>query len=179
MAGLSQAELRQEFEEYYSRLEAEIPSWIEIDLSEIETSDQMAESLAETEEALAEARGHIGHFNLAFGLLIFFILLLTAGIILVHREVKIASRILGITFFVYSVFGLIAVFVSRSIASSQISQHADIPASLQTWLIQLTNSSLTPLLILTIILFIIGAWLLTVSFIYRRHQTVTETETPL
>jgi len=135
----------------------------------------MSESLAETEEALAEARRHIGHFNLAFGLLIFFILLLIAGIILVHREVKFASRILGITFLVYSIFGLIAVFISRGIASSQISQHADIPASLQTWLIQLINSSLTPLLILTIILLIIGAALLSISFIYPRHQTATET----
>jgi len=111
-------------------------------------------------------------------LLIGFIVLLIAGIIFIYREVKGATRILGITFLVYSIFGLIAVFVTRGIAGSQIAR-LDIPASLQTWLTQLINSSLTPLLILTIILMVVGAVLLTVSFIYRRRQTATETETPL
>jgi len=178
MSGLSQAELRQEFDEYYSKFEDEIPSGIEIDLDALETPDQMAKSLAEAEEALAEARRYIGYFNLGYGLLIGFIVLLIAGIIFIYREVKGATRILGITFLVYSIFGLIAVFVTRGVAGSQIAQ-LDIPASLQTWLTQLINSSLTPLLILTIILMVVGAVLLTVSFIYRRRQTATETETPL
>jgi len=178
MSGLSQAELRQEFDEYYSKFEAEIPSGIEIDLDALETPDQMAKSLAEAEEALAEARRYIGYFNLGYGLLIGFIVLLIAGIIFIYREVKGTTRILGITFLVYSIFGLIAVFVTRGIAGSQIAR-LDIPASLQTWLTQLINSSLTPLLILTIILMVVGAVLLTVSFIYRRRQTATETETPL
>ena len=178
MSGLSQAELRQEFDEYYSKFEDEIPSGIEIDLDALETPDQMAKSLAEAEEALAEARSYIGYFNLGYGLLTGFIVLLIAGIIFIYREVKGATRILGITFLVYSIFGLIAVFVTRGVAGSQIAR-LDIPASLQTWLTQLINSSLTPLLILTIILMVVGAVLLTVSFIYRRRQTATETETPL
>ncbi len=179
MAGLSQTELKQEFDEYYSQFEADIPSQFEIDLNEIETPDQITESLADAEKALAEARRGIGYFNLAYGLLIGFILLLIAGIILVYREVKGASRTLGSTFLTYGIFNLIAVFVARGVAGSQIAQRDDIPASLQTWLTQLINSSLTPLLILAIVLLIIGAALLTTSFVYRRRQTAIETETPL
>jgi len=178
MAGLSQAELRQEFEEYYSQFEAEIPSGIEIDLSELEASDQIAKSLVEAEDALTEARRYIGYFKLTYGLLIGFILLLIAGIILVYREVKGASRNLGSTFLTYGIFNLIAVFVARALARPPIAR-LDIPLSLQTWLTQLINSSLTPLLILAIVLLVTGAALLTVSFIYRRRQTATEAEIPL
>jgi hypothetical protein len=178
MAGLSQAELRQEFDEYYSQFEDEIPSWIEIDLNALEINEQMSESLTDAEDALTEARRYTGSFNLACGLLIGFILLLIAGIILVYREVKGASRNLGSTFLTYGIVNLIAVFVARSLARPPIAR-LDIPASLQTWLTQLINSSLTPLLILAIVLLIIGAVLLTVSFIHRRQQTQISTEPPL
>jgi len=89
--------------------------------------------------------------------------------------VKGPSRVLGGIFLGYGIINLIAVFISRSIAKTQLTQLDDIPSSMQTWITQFATSSLTPLLILAIVLLITGAALLAVSFIYRRNypQAVT------
>ncbi|MCJ7768990.1 MAG: hypothetical protein MUO92_00730, partial [Dehalococcoidales bacterium] len=134
-----------------------------------------AESLAEAEEALSESRQYVGFFNAVYGLLIGFIVLLVAGIILVYREVKGTSRTLGGIFLGYGIVNLIAVFIARGVAGTQISQLDDVPSSMQTWLTQLATSSLTPLLILAIVLLIAGAALLTVSFVYKHPRNQTET----
>jgi len=179
-AGLPADRLEEEFDAIFNDLAGDIPAEIDIG-AEFITGDvqaDVAQPLADAEEALTEARRYIGYFNLVYGLLIGFILLLIAGIILIYREVRGATRILGTTFLTYGIINLIAVFVARGLASPPIAR-LDIPQSLQTWLIQLTNSSLMPLLILAIVFLIIGAILLTASFVYRRRQTAIETETPL
>ncbi len=177
LAGLSQAELEQFFDEHYRELIDGLPLAYELDASALEsTKTEITKALADAEDALTEARMYIGYFNLAYGLLIFFILLLIAGIILVYRDMKGASRTLGSTFLTYGIFNLIAVFVARGLAKSPIAQ-LDIPPSLQTWLTQIINSSLTPLLILAIVLLIIGVALLATSIIYPRRQRIVATET--
>ena len=144
----------------------------------LEMPSDVDESLEEVESAFGESRRYVGYFNLVYGLLIGFIVLLIAGIILVYREVKGATRTLGTIFLVYGIANIIAVFVARGVSRPPM-ERLDVPLSIQTWLTQLTSSSLTPLLILAIVLLIVGAVLLTVSFIYKRRQTPIETETPL
>ena len=102
-------------------------------------------------------------------------MLLIAGIILVHREVKGASRTLGGIFLGYGIVNLIAVFIARGIAESRMAQLDDVPSSIQTWLTQLTISSLTPLLIMAVVLLVAGVALLAVSFIYKRKSPQTGT----
>lgn len=179
-SGLSPAELEQEFDTLFEEFAADIDSTLEIgeELTDSEMPSQVAESLEDAEEALGEAQRYIGYFNLGYGLLIGFIVLLILGIILIYREVKGATRTLGAAFLTYGIINLIAVFVARGLARPPIAR-LDIPLSLQTWLTQLINSSLTPLLVLAIVLLIVGAALLTVFFIYRRRQTPMETEKPL
>jgi TRAP-type C4-dicarboxylate transport system permease large subunit len=130
--------------------------------------------LSEVEDVFTESRKYVGIFNVVYGLLIGLIVLLVAGIILLYREVHGASRNLGGIFLGYGIINLIAVFIARGIADSQISQVEDIPASMQTWFIQLASSSLTPLFTLALVLLIAGAVMLTVPFIYKRspNQTV-------
>ncbi len=174
---LPTAELEQKFDEVFTEFAGDIWSSIEIDL-ELMDSDipsDVANTLAEVEEALSESRKYVGLFNAVYGLLIGFIVLLIAGIILVYREVKGASRILGGIFLGYGIVNLIVVFIARGIAESRMAQLDDVPSSIQTWLTQLATSSLTPLLIMAIVLLISGAALLAVSFIYKRHQNQTET----
>jgi len=180
LVGLSSAELEQEFDTRFEKFAENIPATFALGESRLEheLSPQVAKSLEDAEEALGEAQRYIGYFNLGYGLLIGFIVLLVLGIILIYREVKGATRTLGATFLTYGVINIIAVFVARGLARPPIAR-LDIPLSLQTWLTQLINSSLTPLLILAIVLLIVGAALLTVFFIYRRRQTPTETEKPL
>jgi len=177
-AGLSEAELEQKFEEdVFADFAGDTWPTIEIDMELVDSDlpSEVAESLAEVEDALSESRTYVGCFNIAYGSLIGLIVLLLAGIILVYREVKGPSRVLGGIFLGYGIINLIAVFISRSIAKTQLTQLDDIPSSMQTWITQFATSSLTPLLILAIVLLITGAALLAVSFIYRRNypQAVT------
>lgn len=177
LAGLSTTELELKFDEVFTEFAGDIWAAIEIDmeLMDSDVPSNVAESLAEVEEALSESRQYVGVFNTVYGLLIGFIVLLIAGIILVHRKVKGASRTLGGIFLGYGIVNLIAVFIARGIARTQMAQLDDVPSSVQTWLTQFVTSSLTPLLIMAIVLLIAGAALLAVSFIYKRHQNQTET----
>jgi len=177
LAGLPTAELELKFVEVFDEFAGDIWTAIEIDM-ELMDSDipsDFAESLAEVEEALSESRQYVGYFNAVYGLLIGFIVLLIAGIILIYREVKGASRTLGGIFLGYGIVNLIAVFIARGTARTQIAQLDDVSSSMQIWLTQSAAGSLTPLLILAIVLLITGAALLAVSFIYKRHQNQTET----
>lgn len=174
--GLSLAGLEQKFDEnVFSEFSIDIWSAIEIDpeLMDSDVRSEVAASLAEVEEALSESRKYIGLSNAIYGLLIGFIILLVAGIILIYRGVKGASRILGVIFLGYGIINLIAVFIARRTIETQIVQLDEIPSDMQTWLTQTAISSLTPLLILTIVLLITGAVLLAVSFIYKLHQPQT------
>ena len=66
-----------------------------------ETRQSIAEGIAEAEEPLEQAREYVGWFQLGYKILIGFMVLLIAGIILIHRQVKGATRGLGITFLIY------------------------------------------------------------------------------
>ncbi|MFH1663123.1 MAG: hypothetical protein ABH934_04320 [Chloroflexota bacterium] len=176
-AGLSTTELEKQFDEVFNEFAGDIWSAIEIDMELIgsDIPSDVAKTLAEVEEALSESRIYVSYFNTAYGILIGFIILLTAGIILIYREVKGPSRVLGGIFIGYGIINLIAVFIARGTAETQIAQLDDIPSSIQTWITQVTTSSLAPLLILAIVLLVTGATLLAISFIYKRNQLQIET----
>ena len=198
LAGLSQTELEQYFDEHFGELIEDVPSTFELDESvlgtdvaveiaetlakveaELEQGRQdIAESLGEVEEALGESREYVGYFNLGYNLLVAFILLLIAGIVLIYREVKGATRTLGGIFLTFGIFNLIAVLVARALVKPPLAQ-LDVPASLREWTTQSVSSSLTPLLILAIISIIIGIALFVGYFIYRRRRMPVETGMPL
>jgi hypothetical protein len=190
LAGLSQTELEQYFYEHFGKVIEEMSSTFELDESilgtevpaeidealadikaELEQGRQdIAQSLGEAETALEESREYVGYFNLGYGLLIGLIVLLIVGIILIYREVKGASRTLGGVFLASGIFDLIAVLVARALIKPPLAQ-LDAPASLIEWATQSFSSSLTPLLILAIVLIIAGVALLVGSFIYGRRQS--------
>ncbi|MEE8194046.1 MAG: hypothetical protein V3T73_00920 [Dehalococcoidales bacterium] len=171
LAGLSVAELEQAFDRLYAEFATGIPQALVFDPLDPEIPAQVAESLADAEEALGEARGYVNTFQAVYGILIGLILLLFASIILITRQVKGSSRILGITFLTYGVLVLVASFIAVNIIKTQIVQQPDIPASIQTWLSGLLNSAISPLQILCIVLIVAAVALLAVSFIYKRHPS--------
>lgn len=178
LAGLSEPELGLYFNNVYHDIAGRIPSTLELSgdlLLDPEIPAQVAEALSEAEEGLKQAREIIGYFQTGFTILIIVIVLLMAGIILINREVRGTSRILGITFLSYGMLELIGIFIARNIAQSRI-PWADMPTTLQTWLTQLIDSFTTPIQILSIILIVVGAALLGVSFIYKRHRSAAEPE---
>ena len=179
-AELSRAELEQKFEEIFYEFGSEIPVEFKIDTNHLLVD--ISQSTGDVKEALDNARSYTGVFTLVYGLLIGFILLLIGVIILLFRQVKGATFTLGIVFLFYGFINLILVSIARGIATSQITQRiqdADdqLPAAFGQWLTQLASGSLTPLFMMAIVLFIIGALLLAVSFLYPRYRSQRQAET--
>ena len=111
----------------------------------------------------------IGYVQLAYKALIGFILLLILGIVLINREVRGASRELGIIFTTYGALEYIGIFVFKSFARTQLPQ-LDIPPPFQIWLLQLFKGFWVSLEIFSLSLLVIGIALIIVSFVYKPRQ---------
>ncbi len=124
----------------------------------------------ETVTTLEQIRQGIGHFQLGYKLLIGFILLLILGITLIIREVRGATRDLGITLLTCGVIIYLGNLATKYFAKVSITQ-LPLPAQLQTLVPQLLSDSLAPLDMYSIILAAIGIVLLVVSFVYKSRQS--------
>ncbi len=180
---LNQAELEQKYDEIFDEFAADIPVEFNISTDYLESDEELdfAQAMDDAEEAFTISRDIVGAINLVFGIVIGLILLLVAAIAFIHRQFKGASLTLGIVFLAYGLINIIMIIPSRSTAASQIAQAArdanvQLPAAFQQWLVQLSVSSTTPLLITAIVLFIIGAILLAFYFLYPRYISQRQTE---
>jgi len=169
LAGLTQLQLEQSFNDYIGGV---IPPTFVIDESTVgpEVPQQIASALAEGEDGLAQARQYVGYFLLGYKILIGLILLLILGIVLINREVRGATRGLGITFFTCGVITYLGNLAAKHFAGALLTQAA-VPAQFQTYLPQLLADFLAPLDMYGIILAAIGAVLLIVSFAYKPRQS--------
>jgi len=175
LAGLPPAELEQYFDEYFGEMAEMIPSTIELDetLLGAEVPVQIAEALATAEEGLEQARKYIGYFQLGYKILIGLIVLLIAGIVLLNRQVRGATRKVGTIFLTCGVPWFAGIFVGKYFAGKQIAQ-LDIPPYFQELLPRLVNDFLAPLQWFSLGLLIGGVVLIVVSFVYKRDQYESE-----
>jgi len=173
LAHFPPAELGQYFDEHFEEWSEVIPLTFELDESLLgtETPADIAEVLGEAEKGLEEARQYVGYFQLGYKLMIGFIVLLVAGIILIDRRVKSITRKLGTTFLSCGVPWLVATLVTKYFAERWLATF-DTPSSIQEFLPAFVNDSLTPMLILSIGLVVIGIVLIIVSFVYKREPSV-------
>jgi len=163
-AGLPQDMIDAEFDKYYQEFAEQIPPTF--DLGENITPEVMT--------TLEQARQIISYIQIAYQALIALILVLIAGIILIHRQVRGATRQLGITFLTYGVPGFASIFILKNYAMAQLTQlmtQPGFPASLQTWLPQLLNDSVAPLEMFSLGILIGGVALLVASFVYKPRET--------
>jgi len=160
LVGFPPAEIELQFNTYYSQIDEEIPSALELDETLLD---------AEVMEQIERAKQYVGYFNLAFILLIAFSLLIILLIILVYREVKGSTRQLGINFLSVGAVSLVGAFGARSVASSQLVQN-ELPATLQTWAPEVITDVLMPLGIYSIGLIVVGIALTVVSFVCKRDE---------
>ena len=160
LVGFPPAEIELQFNEYWSQIDEEIPSALELDETMLD---------AEVMEQIAHARQYVGYFNLAFIVLIALSLLLILLIILTHFSVRGSTRQLGITFLSIGVVSLAGAFIARSVASSQLVQN-ELPSTLQAWAPEVVTDVLLPLGIYGIGLIVVGIALTVVSFVYKRGQ---------
>lgn len=194
---LPPAIIEQYFDMYFGELTKMTPSTFELDeslfgtempaqIAEVlteaeeglgEARQSIADVLAEAEEGLEQARQYVGYFQLGYNILIVFILLLIAGIVLLNREVKSATRKVGIIFSTYGVLWFAGILVAKYFAGKQIAQ-LDIPPYFQELLPRLVNDFSAPLQWFSLGLLIGGIVLIAVSFVYPRwRQTHSEPPT--
>jgi hypothetical protein len=160
LVGFPPAEIELQFNEYWSQIDEEIPSALELDETLLD---------AEVMEQIEHAKQYVGYFNTAFIALIAFSLLMILLIILTHRSVRGSTRQLGITFLSVGVVSLVGALIARSAAGGLISG-SDIPAALQTWAPETITDVLIPLGIYSIGLIVVGIALTVVSFVYKREE---------
>ncbi len=157
LVGLTPAEIELQFNEYWSQIDEEVPSTLELDETELD---------AEVMEQILRARQYVSYFNTAFIVLIAFSLLMILLIILAQFSVRGSTRQLGITFLSVGAVSLAGAFIARSVINSQLTT-SDLPATLQTWAPEVVTDVLTPLGIYAIGLLAVGIALTIVSFVYK------------
>jgi hypothetical protein len=160
LEGASPSQIELYLHQVYREIDEIVPPEVEISESSL-TPEVLAQ--------LEQARRSVGYFQLGYKLLIGFILLLILGIVLINRQVKGATRSIGIPFLTCGAVSYISTFIAKHLAKTQLPK-LDIPAWLQTWLPQFVDDSLTPLVIFSIGLMIAGAALIIVSFVYKPRQ---------
>jgi hypothetical protein len=166
VTGLLESVARPYFDEYYDDIMEQLPSALEVNRSNIDD---------DVWETLILARKYVGYFKTSYYLLIAFMALMVIAIFLINRNVRDSTRSLGISLLVYGVLEFAGVYVARHFLPTDISflfpDSAGIPESLQTWLSGFYADLLSPLLILSIIVMVVGALLIAVSIVYRRGRS--------
>ncbi len=171
LAGLPPAQLQTAFNQVWQEFALNLPASYDLDeaLLGTEFETDFAEALSEAEETLDTASEFVGYYQAGFIILIVFILLTIGGVVLIQRNVRRSTRLLGIVFIIYGVIEYVGIVIGRGAAESAIP--SDVPASMETWLTKFAADALAPLEIVSIVALVLGAALLVTSFVYRRHQT--------
>jgi len=160
---LPPAALEQRFNEFYDDFTSEIPSTFEFDENTLPP---------EVMTQLQQIRQYIGYFQLGYKALMAFILLLILGIILISRQVRGSTRVIGTTFLTYGAFGYAGILIAKHFATPYMAQIPlpEMPPALQAWMQQLFNNLLVPLEMFSLGILIGGVALLIVSFAYKPRQ---------
>jgi hypothetical protein len=172
LAGASGDELDSIYNQYYEQFAAQIPSTTVIDEASLGmgSGDSFAQVITDAESALAEAKTAVGYFRTGYVLTLVFIGLLILGIILIWREVKGATRDLGIVLLIYGALEYGGVLVAKYFIRKAL-MLADLPSGLQSWLPGLVADVLRPVEILSLSLAVGGVALIVVSVVYRRRSS--------
>jgi hypothetical protein len=172
LAGANSAQLDSVFNQYYEAVAAQFPPTATIDPVSLGLghSASLAQTLADADAALADARIAIGYFRRYYFLLMVVVALLILGIAVIHREVRGAARDLGITFLTYGALEFLGLLAgSYFLRAVNVS---GLPAALQSWLPGLFADFIRPLQLFSLVVAVTGLALVIVSLLYRRRPTV-------
>lgn len=164
LSALPPAQMEQYFDEYYLQFSAQIPTEIRFDESSIPP---------EVMALLVQVKQYIGYVQTYYYPLIGFMVLLVVLIILLHRNIKDATRGLGITVLIYGILGFASVFATKNFLPTNLPL-PDIPPSLQSWLTGFIIDFVAPMQTFSIGLMAAGAALIIVSIVYPRLRRVEE-----
>lgn len=157
LTGLLETLVKPYFDAYYDEYAAQVPSELTADETNIP---------ADVMEQLRLARKYIGYFRSGFYWLIVFMVVLVAGIFLIHRNIQDPSRALGIDLALYGVLDLAGTFAARSFQPATLLP--DEAASLEPWLTGLFNDITGIMLMFSIVVLAVGAALIVISFVFKK-----------
>jgi len=189
-ASLPPAVIEEQFDTFFDEFAQAVPASVEINEAMLGTGvqaqilaaltqaenelasakQQIAAGITQAESALMLARTYVSYFQMGYWLLIVFMVLLIAGIVLIHRQVKPATRSLGTTFLTFGVIELASFFVAKYFAGAQLAQLPEVPAALETWLPQFFNNFMAPMMTFGIIIAVLGLALIIVSIVYKPRE---------
>ncbi len=190
LASLPPALIEEQFDTFFDEFAQAVPPSVEINevvfgtgiqtqitnaLAQAESElasakQQIAAGITQAESALMLARTYVSYFQMGYWLLIVFLILLIAGIVLIHRQVKPATRSLGTTFLTFGVIELASFFVAKYFAEAQFAQMPEVPAALEAWLPQFFNNFMAPIMTFGIIIAVLGLALIIVSIVYKPRE---------
>lgn len=161
------------FNQYYDEIVEEVPSEITANENRIFiTEDNIVDIDTESVETV---RDWLGIFNTVYYVLIAFMVLCVVGIVLIHFNVKDATRSIAKTFLIYGIAEFAAVMIARYVVPRFLPT-GDLPLSLRNFIDDAYASVLSPLMWFSLGILIAGAALLVFSIFYRRGQTVEAEE---
>ena len=164
LSALSPAMVEQYFNQFYQEFSEQIPSELTLDENQIPP---------EIMALLVQAKQYIGYVQTYYYPLIGFMVLLVVLIILLHRNIKDATRGLGITVLIYGILGFAGIFATKNFLPTNLPL-PDIPPSLQSWLTGFIVDFVAPMQTFSIGLMAAGAALIIVSIVYPRLRPVEE-----
>jgi hypothetical protein len=172
LAGASTEELHKIFDDYYQQFSPQVPRTIIIDEMSlgIGSNDGIVEAITGIEDSLASAKTIIGLFRVYYVGLIILIVLLVLGIVLIHRNVKGATRELGIVFLTFGGLEYIGILIGKYVIRNTVPL-TDLPSNLQSWVPVLVTDIFRPLEVLSLILAGTGIALIIVSIVYQRRNS--------
>jgi hypothetical protein len=164
LQGIPPALVEPYFDEYYGEFSEQIPPTIEINQSVIGP---------EIMARLEQMRRYIGYLQLAYRISIGAMIAIIVGLVFLHREVRGATRSIGIPCLTCGISTYISTVVIKYFIGRQMAT-VGLPAQLQDWLPQFLSDVLAPLQMFGIVLMIVGTALLIVSLAYKRRQSSVE-----
>ena len=164
LQGVPPALVEQYFNEFYYEFSEQIPPTIEINETVIGP---------EVMGYLEQARHYIGYLHIAYRAAIGATIAIIVGIVFLYRQVKGATRSIGIPCLTCGISTYIGTVIIKHFVGPQIVP-VGLPAQLQAWLPQFLNDALAPLQMFGIGLMVAGTTLLIVSVVYKRRSSAYE-----
>jgi len=164
LQGVPPALVEPYFDEYYGEFSEQIPPTIEINQSVIGP---------EIMARLEQMRRYIGYLQLAYRISIGAMIAIIVGLVFLHREVRGATRSIGIPCLTCGISTYISTVVIKYFIGRQMAT-VGLPAQLQDWLPRFLSDVLAPLQMFGIVLMMVGTALLIVSLAYKRRQSSVE-----
>ncbi|MDP2931172.1 MAG: hypothetical protein Q8O05_01575 [Chloroflexota bacterium] len=159
LASIPPAMLQQYFNQLFDQYAGQIPTTYRFGLDSLGT---------DVRAQLEQVKQYIGYVQLSYNALIGLMLLLVLGIVLIHHQVRSASRSLGSVFFSYGVVEYAGVMLGKNLGLPQLA--GLVPVQFQTWLTQVLADLVSPLEMFSLGAAIAGLVLLVVSFVYPRRE---------